>query len=65
MASTLDRDRAGTEHTGVVPVEVLNEKTGPIALSMRLVCVASEDLETTFHVTTEPLVLGRGRNAGV
>ncbi len=65
MASPRDWDRAGTEHTGVVPIEIVDEKTGPIALSTRLICVAGEDLGVTFHVTTEPLVLGRGRNATV
>ncbi len=65
MVTNRDWDQGGTEDTGVVPIEIVDDDTGPIVLSTRLVCVTGDDLGKTFQVTTEPLVLGRGRHADV
>jgi len=54
-----------TEDTDVFPVEVVDEVTGPLVHSIRLVCVAGEELGKTFRVTTTPFVVGRSSDADV
>jgi signal transduction histidine kinase len=55
-----DDDERTTDVSGVVPSFVVEEPTGRVSTTVRLVCVAGTDLGRTFRIARTPVVIGRG-----
>jgi signal transduction histidine kinase len=53
-------EEENTNVTGIIPVVVKDDTTGPLPVTEQLVCIAGTDLGRTFRITRLPLLIGRG-----